>query len=181
MVSLPSVPLTQPQPLHSSNSNWAIGGLILTAEYILVPLWYIVQTQIMEYPAELTVVFFYNLCVSFIPAIVGLIAERPGKDSLDHMHEQYCSHVGITTEGAGLRSNVQAPVYRYCSRYGCHVSRRHPLSCLIGATIISIGFYTVMWGKAKEEIGEDYEGCSLESPDAAQKVPLLQNNKNDLV
>ncbi|KAK9224927.1 hypothetical protein WN943_009967 [Citrus x changshan-huyou] len=29
--------------LRSSNSNWAVGGLFLTAEYILVPLWYIVQ------------------------------------------------------------------------------------------------------------------------------------------
>lgn len=43
MLSSPTVPLAQPQPLHSSNSNWAIGGLFLTAEYILVPLWYIVQ------------------------------------------------------------------------------------------------------------------------------------------
>lgn len=35
------------------------------------------QTQIMkEYPAELTVVFLYNLCVSFVAAIVGLITER---------------------------------------------------------------------------------------------------------
>ncbi|OMP11540.1 Drug/metabolite transporter [Corchorus olitorius] len=60
-----------------SNPNWVLGGVFLTAEYILVPLWYIVQTQIMkEYPAELTVVFFYNLCVSFVAAIVGLITER---------------------------------------------------------------------------------------------------------
>ena len=37
----------------------------------------VLQTQIMkEYPAELTVVFFYNLCVSFIAAIVGLATER---------------------------------------------------------------------------------------------------------
>lgn len=35
------------------------------------------QTQIMkEYPAEMTVVFFYNLSVSSIAAVVGLITER---------------------------------------------------------------------------------------------------------
>lgn len=28
--------------LSSSQSNWALGGLFLTSEYILVPLWYIV-------------------------------------------------------------------------------------------------------------------------------------------
>ena len=32
------------QHLHSTkNSNWIVGGIFLTAEYILVPLWYILQ------------------------------------------------------------------------------------------------------------------------------------------
>lgn len=44
IISSPKVSLTH--ALHSSNSNWAIGGLFLTAEYILVPLWYIVQVNI---------------------------------------------------------------------------------------------------------------------------------------
>lgn len=90
-----------------SNSNWVIGGLLLTAEYILVPVWYIVQVnctqklfsrifhqlsgnasfnseiviflqaQIMkEYPNELTVIFFYNVCVSIVAAVAGLITEK---------------------------------------------------------------------------------------------------------
>lgn len=29
--------------VSAGKSNWVIGGLLLTAEYILVPLWYIVQ------------------------------------------------------------------------------------------------------------------------------------------
>lgn len=29
--------------LTSSNTNWVLGGFFLTAEYVLVPLWYIVQ------------------------------------------------------------------------------------------------------------------------------------------
>lgn len=32
--------------LKSLDQSWAIGGLLLIAEYILVPLWYIVQVQI---------------------------------------------------------------------------------------------------------------------------------------
>ncbi|KAJ0111719.1 hypothetical protein Patl1_02688 [Pistacia atlantica] len=166
MVSSPSVPLTQPQPLHSSNSNWAIGGLILTAEYIFVPLWYIVQTQIMEeYPAELTVDFFYNLC--------GLFGS--------------CMNNTVHTWALRLKEPVFIAMFKLLSiaiavaMSVMFLGDILYLGSLIGATIISIGFYTVMWGKAKEEIGEDSEGCSLESPDAAQKVPLLQNNKNDLV
>lgn len=38
----PSPPIS-PVSLGSSQANWALGGLFLTSEYILVPLWYIVQ------------------------------------------------------------------------------------------------------------------------------------------
>lgn len=42
-IASPKVSLSH--ALRSSNSNWAVGGLFLTAEYILVPLWYIVQVD----------------------------------------------------------------------------------------------------------------------------------------
>lgn len=35
--------------LRSVDRNWAIGGLLLTVEYTLVPLWYIVQVQFFFY------------------------------------------------------------------------------------------------------------------------------------
>jgi hypothetical protein len=44
---------------------------------------------------------------------------------------------------------------------------------IIGATIISIGLYGVLWGKAKEELEEDVG--SLESPYA----PLLKSYRTD--
>jgi len=45
---------------------------------------------------------------------------------------------------------------------------------IIGATIISIGLYGVLWGKATEEI-EDDVGC-LESP-SNENAPLLQSSR----
>lgn len=54
------------------------------------------------------------------------------------------------------------------------------LCSLVGATIISVGFYTVMWGKLKEEMGDDCEVHGLESP-PTNKVPLLQSYKNEQV
>jgi hypothetical protein len=39
-------------PLNSLKSNWVIGGLLLTAEYILVPLWYIVQVNYLKANSE---------------------------------------------------------------------------------------------------------------------------------
>ncbi|XP_039011699.1 WAT1-related protein At3g28050-like isoform X2 [Hibiscus syriacus] len=73
------------QPLNSSgtnlvsgaNPNWVIGGSFFTAQFTLIPLWFIVPTQIMEeYPAELTVIFFYNFTVCFMALVVALVVER---------------------------------------------------------------------------------------------------------
>ncbi|CAD5333548.1 unnamed protein product [Arabidopsis thaliana] len=51
----------------SFESCWIIGGLLITSQYLLVSVWYILQSQVMEiYPEEITVVFFYNLCEMLI-------------------------------------------------------------------------------------------------------------------
>lgn len=41
----PSLSMPPSQPLASPQSNWIVGGLFLTTEYILVPMWYIVQVN----------------------------------------------------------------------------------------------------------------------------------------
>ncbi|XVF16472.1 hypothetical protein REPUB_Repub10bG0033800 [Reevesia pubescens] len=197
IASTPSMSLQQPlnssSGLHSANPNWVLGGVFLTAEYILVPLWYIVQTQIMkEYPSELTVVFFYNLCVSFIAAIVGLATERNANAWRIRPDIALASVVCSGLFGSCLNNTVHAWALRLKGPF--FVSMFKPLSIaiavamgvmflgdtlhlgsLIGATIISIGFYTVMWGKAKEETAEDCgNGASIDSP-SSHKVPLLQS------
>jgi hypothetical protein len=50
------------------------------------------------------------------------------------------------------------------------------LCSIVGATIISIGLYGVLWGKATEEIEEDVG--ILESP-STENAPLLQNYRTD--
>ncbi|KAL0827855.1 hypothetical protein Bca101_051533 [Brassica carinata] len=62
------------------------------------------------------------------------------------------------------------------------------IGSLIGATVITIGFYTVMWGKAKEMAlvednnkanNEDANEADLDSPSGSRKAPLLESYKND--
>lgn len=183
--------------LHSANPNWVLGGVFLTAEYILVPLWYIVQTQIMkEYPAELTVVFFYNLCVSFVAAIVGLITERDASAWRLKPDMALASVVCSGLFGSCLNNSVHTWALRL--KGPVFVAMFKPLSIaiavamgvmflgdtlylgsLIGATIISIGFYTVMWGKTKEEMIEECGSSSGREVASAHKVPLLQSYKNE--
>ncbi|KAK4846220.1 hypothetical protein QYF36_014471 [Acer negundo] len=171
------------QPLNSSDSNnWVIGGVFLTAEYILLPLWYIVQAKIMkEYPAELTVVFFYNLCVSFIAAIVGIITERDSNAWRVRSNIALASILCSGLFGSCLNNVVHA--WALHKKGPVYVAMFKPLSIaiavamgvmflgdtlylgsVIGAIIISLGFYTVMWGKAKEEIAEDNEVGSAQTP-----------------
>nr|GLL18663.1 WAT1-related protein At3g28050-like [Ipomoea trifida] len=188
-------PSNQIQLLTSTQPNWMLGGLFLTTEYLLVPMWYIVQTQIMKvYPAEMTVVFFYNLTVSILAAIVGVFMVpdlNQWRIRLDiSLVSILCSgifgsFVNNTIHTWALR--VKGPVY---------VAMFKPLSIaiavamgvillgdtlylgsIIGATIIAMGFYTVLWGKAQEQ--DDYykESDDLESP-TAEKFPLLQSYKH---
>ncbi|OWM71564.1 hypothetical protein CDL15_Pgr005751 [Punica granatum] len=189
----PKPSLLLKQSLLSQQSNWTIGGILLIGEYILVTLWYIVQAQIMkEYPAEFTVIFYYNLCVSFIAAIVGIITEP----SLNAWKVRGIGLTSVLCSGLCM-SCLSNCVHTWALRVKgpFYVSMFKPLSIaiavamgfmflgdtlhlgsLIGATIISIGFYTVMWGKVKEEMLDDCGASSRGSvPD--HKVPLLQNYK----
>jgi hypothetical protein len=50
------------------------------------------------------------------------------------------------------------------------------LCSIIGAIIVSIGLYGVLWGKATEEIEEDVG--TLESP-STENAPLLQSYRTD--
>ncbi|KAF3444689.1 hypothetical protein FNV43_RR14382 [Rhamnella rubrinervis] len=196
---LPTPSLKLHQPLSTTiQSNWVIGGLLLTAEYILVPLWYIVQTQIMkEYPNELTVIFFYNLFVSIIAGGVALITERNSSAWKLRVDIALASVLCSGLFGSFLNNTVHA--WALHLKGPVFVAMFKPLSIaiavamgvmflgdtlylgsLVGATIISVGFYTVMWGKAKEEMGENCEVHGLESA-PTDKVPLLQSHKNDQV
>ncbi|KAG5059834.1 hypothetical protein AAZX31_01G071000 [Glycine max] len=196
IVHTPSLSLHQPiNTLNLVDPSWAIGGLLLTAEYILVPLWYIVQVQIMKvYPNELIVIFFYNLCVSIMAAIVAIFTETNAGAWKIGVDTALASIVCSGIFGSFVNNVVHTWVLRI--KGPVYVAMFKPLSIaiavalgvmflgdtlhlgsIVGATIISIGFYTVMWGKATEEnVGEDVPG--QQSP-TTENVPLLQSCKTD--
>ncbi|XP_039063596.1 WAT1-related protein At3g28050-like [Hibiscus syriacus] len=198
--SKPSMSFHQPLNSFGVDSNWVIGGAFFTAQFTLIPLWFVVLTQIMEeYPAELTVIFFYNFCVCFMALVVALVVERNASAWRTWSDIALASVVcwGIfsscmnnTVHSWALR--LKGPVYVAmfkpfstvaASALGIIFLGETPhLGSLIGATTISIGFYTVMWGKAKEATLEDSGSGSSNSttvdPPSSQKVPLLQSYKN---
>ncbi|PIN23558.1 hypothetical protein CDL12_03721 [Handroanthus impetiginosus] len=175
----------------SAQSNWILGGVLLSASYVFLSLWDTAQAKfVREYPAEFILVFFYNLSSCIISLPVGFYFEpnlTAWKLTAD-VRLYSILYSGIIGSGFGTMVRtwglrVKGPVY---------VALFKPLSIaiaailgvsflgddlylgsVVGSVIISMGFYTVIWGKGKEEV-DDYDVGSL-SHDAAE-APLLTSH-----
>ncbi|CAL1391913.1 unnamed protein product [Linum trigynum] len=201
------------QPFQVSSSttpNWILGSVFLTIQYILIPLWCVVLTQIMEeYPAELTVTFLYDLVVCIFAAVVALIAEGTSSSAwLLSSRIAFASVLCSGVFGSCMSNAIDAWALRV--KGPLFVAMFSPFSMviavvmgvvflgdplllgsLIGATIISAGFYMLMWGKAKEidnsetklEENMCHNSSSLQAPQSGEDVhaPLLQSYKTEQV
>ncbi|XWS30335.1 hypothetical protein CRYUN_Cryun24cG0108500 [Craigia yunnanensis] len=181
-------------PLESSESNWVIGGILLAVAYLLFSFWYIIQTQVMDiYPAELIVAFLYNLCAAIISAPVCLIAEsglsswrlRPSIAVIAVLYSGVFSSFSsvVIVWGLHLKGPVYIAIFNPLSiaiaafMSAIFLGDSLHIGSIIGAVIISMGFYAVIWGQAKEERTEDDSGLSSLGTSSSDKVPLLQSHK----
>ncbi|XP_010435922.1 PREDICTED: WAT1-related protein At5g40230-like isoform X1 [Camelina sativa] len=179
----PSPTISLYQHLTSFDSSWIIGGLLLATQYLLVSVWYILQTRVMElYPEEITVVFLYTLCATLISAPVCLFVE---KDLTSFMLKPGLSLAAVMYSG-GVTSSLGTVIHTW----GLHlkgpvyISLFKPLSIVIavamgvvflgdalylgsviGSMILSLGFYTVIWGKARED--------AIITVNRSEQLPLL--------
>ncbi|XVE83918.1 hypothetical protein DITRI_Ditri16bG0126900 [Diplodiscus trichospermus] len=164
-------------------SNWVIGGVLITVACLLYSFWYIIQTQVVEiYPQELTIAFFCTLCATFIALPVSLIAESslsswrltPSIAVVTVIYSGVISALSSSVHIWGL--HMKGPVYVVIFKplsiaIAAFMSAKFlgdalHLGSVIGAIILSIRFYAVIWGKAKEEERIDDD-----------KAPLLQSHK----
>nr|XP_004514450.1 WAT1-related protein At3g28050-like isoform X2 [Cicer arietinum] len=176
--------------LKSEDSSWAIAGILLTAAYFLASLWYILQVHILKvFPDELTLVLFYSITATIISTTVALLAVPNASAWKIGLNLSLISIVSSGIMGK-LISNL---VYAWSLRLKgpVYVTSFKPLQIvisvalgvmflgdtlhvgsIIGAIIISIGLYGVMWGKVTEQIEEVVGG--LDSP-STENLPLLQS------
>ncbi|XP_062110253.1 WAT1-related protein At3g28050-like [Humulus lupulus] len=173
--------------------NWVLGGLLLTADCVAASAWLIVQASILkQYPAELIMVFFYCFFVAVLSAVFGLILER---DLSAWSLKSKLRFSAVLYSGV-FGSAFQVSVSTWCMHKTgpVFVSMFKPVGVviafaagviffgdtfffgrLLGSIIIVAGFYSVMWGKAKEsQVEVDARITSSES--SASKAPLLQNS-----
>ncbi|KAG8503249.1 hypothetical protein CXB51_001182 [Gossypium anomalum] len=174
------------QLLSSPQINWVLGGLLLAVEAFINSAWYVIQAMVLKkFPAVLTVMFYLCFFNAILSAIYSLFLVK------DLGAWKLRPNIGLV---AILYSAIVATTFRISLCSWClwkvgplYVSMFKPLAIIfaavmgivflgddlslgrvIGAIIIVSGFYGVLWGKAKEESGEE----SLRSP-------LLQNRTED--
>ncbi|PIN06346.1 hypothetical protein CDL12_21095 [Handroanthus impetiginosus] len=175
----------------SSRSNWIIGGALLAACYIVSSIWYIFQSKfVREYPAEVVFVFFYNF-FAFTLALPVCIVSEPHLSSwkvpadVRLLSILYTGIVGsglaimIHTWGLHVKGPVYVALFRPLSIAFAAIAGvlflgdDLYLGCVIGSVVITVGFYAVMWGKAKEEAIDDNNVEELPATDLI--VPLVKN------
>ncbi|KAG7559054.1 EamA domain [Arabidopsis thaliana x Arabidopsis arenosa] len=182
-----------PPPLSSSNSDWLIGGALLTIRDIFVSVSFILQAQIMsEYPAAFTVSFLYTVSVSIVTSVIGLVVEKNNPSVWIIRFDITL----ITIVTMAIVTSVYYVIHSWTVRHKgpLYLAIFKPLSiliavvmgaiflndslylgCLIGGILITLGFYAVMWGKANEEKDQ------LLLLSEQEKTPLLLNGYNDQI
>ncbi|MED6109651.1 hypothetical protein PIB30_035646 [Stylosanthes scabra] len=179
---------------NSVDTTWVIAGTLLTADYLLVSLCYIWQAEILK-ADELTVVFFYNVTATIVSVTVALFTERNASAWEIGLDISLVSIICSGIFGKLMSNAVNAWALRL--KGAVYVATFQPLSIviatamgvvflgdalyigsIIGAAIISIGFYTVLWGKATEEKEEeDDDDFGNQESLTIENVPLLQSYK----
>ncbi|GMN42470.1 hypothetical protein TIFTF001_011688 [Ficus carica] len=176
---------------ETSQTNWVLGGLLLASEYLMASIWYILQTQVMKiYPDAKVVVPVYFLCTSAFAVPICFIAE-PNLSSWTPWPE--ISLIAIVLSGLfGTSFSTLLHTWGLHLKGPLYISIFRPLSIaiaaafgvvflgddlflgsVVGAIILLLGFYAVLWGKAQEEAGTDDCGSDNLGASLNGKVPLL--------
>ncbi|KAL8200730.1 hypothetical protein R6Q57_012069 [Mikania cordata] len=162
--------INQPKPVFSSQPSIRVfGALIMTTGGIFGCIWSVLQAKTArEYPDQNTILFFYSLfgtlqCIALSP----FLEQNRGAWVLQHG-----TLVSAVVLGAVYATVIKNLVVTWCLRKNgpVFVAMFSPLSIVIamimgvaflgdslrlgsaiGATIVVVGFYMVIWGQIKEK------------------------------
>ncbi|KAL8518971.1 hypothetical protein ACS0TY_010067 [Phlomoides rotata] len=163
--------------------NWVLGGFLFACSSLAVAAWCILQADILKmYPAEMVVVAFYCLFVTIQSSVVTLIAER------DVTAWKFETKIGLIAVFYSAILNIAYRLYvtAWCiwKKGPFFVSLFKPLTIVVaviigvifmkealylgsvlGALVLIVGFYAVVWGKSKEgKINNETESSNYQAP-----------------
>ncbi|CAN1725803.1 WAT1-related protein At5g40240 [Linum perenne] len=121
----------QHQPLASEESEWVLGSVLFAVVAFMAATWNVAQgATVNEYPEEMTIVFFFTLFITIQSAVFSKVLEKD-------------------PNAWKMKSSIEIIAIIYTvSKARCRC-----VFCfgVIGIIGIGVGFYSVMWGKVKEE------------------------------
>uniref|UniRef100_A0A1J3H4K9 WAT1-related protein n=2 Tax=Noccaea caerulescens TaxID=107243 RepID=A0A1J3H4K9_NOCCA len=173
--------------LMSSHSDWVFGGGLLALQYILISISYLVMAHTMNrYPSTVIVTLVHNVCILVVCTFVSLWVEKD--DSKAWIIRFDTTLICVVATGILNSGYYIIHTWAVSHKGPVYLSTFKPLSILIaaasttiflgeliylgiviGGILIAIGFYMVLWGKAKEE---KVESLTMESS-PSHKTPLL--------
>ncbi|KAK2994096.1 hypothetical protein RJ640_024360 [Escallonia rubra] len=184
--------------LHSQDSKWIVGGLLLATTCFLTSIWNVFMAATVKvFPEKITIIFFQCFFSTILCGTYSLIVERNLKSWKLRADMEMIAILYSAIFAVVFRNGV----YTWClqDKGPVYVAMFKPLAIVIavvtgvlflgetlyigsviGAIIIALGFYTVMWGKGKEQSLIPDNGVDvLES--CSEKRPLLHHSAREEV
>ncbi|KAI3817562.1 hypothetical protein L1987_11357 [Smallanthus sonchifolius] len=177
-----------PQGLLGQSSNWILGSILMLIDSVLAALFIITQALILKkYSAALIMMLAYCSVIVVLSFLASLILEH----DLNAFSLQSKTRLLAILYSGFFGAGFQITIGAWCVKMKgpLFVAMFNPLGiviaailgviflgeslylgCLIGSTVIVIGFYGVMWGKSKEDKIVEVENS---------KSPLLQDKSEE--
>ncbi|XP_004502587.1 WAT1-related protein At1g70260 [Cicer arietinum] len=173
----------------STPEFWVFGGILLAAASFSVSIGNFIQKEtIKQYPEQMKVVSYYTLLGTILSAIVSSILERDANAWKLKSNMELILIVLTATFGGAIRPNIQVwfsrtkgPLYvpqfkpfgiAFATTFGvCFFPNSLHYGSVIGASVIGMGYYTILYGEFKGDIEDEENSDSLD-----KKIPLLQEN-----
>ncbi|KAG6426376.1 hypothetical protein SASPL_110599 [Salvia splendens] len=154
--------------LTAVSSNWVIGGLLLTLDSAAAAILIIVQALVVrKCPAVLILMLFYSCFIALVSAAASAIVEK----------DLAAWTLNLNSTGRFIPVILSGPVFASIFHpIGVIVSivagvlvlgETFYLGSLLGAVVVVVGFYAVLWGKANE-------AKVIDNDDGKDTTPLLQ-------
>ncbi|KAI4336109.1 hypothetical protein L6164_014678 [Bauhinia variegata] len=177
-------------------SNWVIGGLFLATASLSLAVWNTAQAAILKgYPSQSTIVAFYCLFGTIQCAILSLIVVRDPnawrlKPDIELVAIFYSAIFGSVVTFSVLTWCIhkKGPVFVAMFKpVGIAIAALMGViflgdtlhvGSIIGALVIVIGFYAVLWAQSKDKNGE-YHKVDRPSSSSSSQRSLLQSRHEE--
>ncbi|KAG4925063.1 hypothetical protein JHK87_050603 [Glycine soja] len=186
----PSNKLFPKKHVSSEQFDWVLGAMLLAGHSFVLSLLFIVQTWIIRnYPTELVIVLTRGTLVAMLSIPPSLISVTDLKDLrlgfdvnlIAIAFQKGPLYVAMFKPIGIIFAVIMGIAFLGDSIY---LGRHTFLSCLnhkknwsvLGAAIVVIGFYVVIWGKSQEQAKEECEVYD-DSESYSPVVPLLKNKR----